>query len=148
MVADPTHADPELDAAVGVGVVPVRSDGAVEGVTTVGVVIHLVVAVLVTLVTDRPGAAVSELLVVAAVVLGVEHHGVALLVVRAEQVLGRVETARLGAVPEPPAVELVREPGEAGVLAPHPLLGRGAVPGGGGSLQERVTRSRLQAERE
>ena len=88
MVADPTHADPELDAAVGVGVVPVRSDGAVEGVTTVGVVIHLVVAVLVTLVTDRPGPAVCVVRVVAAIVLQVVHHVSPLIVVTAQDVVG------------------------------------------------------------
>ena len=118
--------DPEVSTAVRVRVVAVGFVVAVQRRRTVS----RLITVLVTLVTHRSAAAVGEVLVVAAVVLGVEHHGLPVLVVRAEEVLWRVKTAELGAVPEPPAVELVREVEAAGVLAGLPLVGRSAVPGG------------------
>ena len=126
VVAQTSLTDPEVSTAVRVRVVAV---GFVVAVQRRGTVSRLI-TVLVTLVTHRSAAAVGEVLVVAAVVLGVEHHGLPVLVVRAEEVLWRVETAELGAVPEPPAVEPVREVEAGGVLAGLPLVGRSAVPGG------------------
>ena len=88
METNPALADPVLDTAVGVGVVAVRLPVAVQVVSAVQTVVKLVVAVLVTLVTDRPGPAVCVIRVVAAIVLQVVHHVSPLIVVPAQDVVG------------------------------------------------------------
>jgi len=121
---------PVLDTAVGVWVPAVRLAGAVEWVITVNnLAWSLGHTVLPTRSTDRPLPAVRVLGVVAALVGGVEHLGVAFLIVRTEEVFWL--TVRGGAVPVPPAVELVSEPAGPGLLAVDVLL-RGAAVGGGG----------------
>ena len=93
-------ADPVLDTAVGVGVVAVRLPVAVQVVSTVQTVVKLVVAVLVTLVTDWPLVTVSVLQEVAALPDLAEHHGVPQVVIGAEDVV-RLGVA-VGAVPVVP----------------------------------------------
>ena len=92
METNPALADPVLDTAVGVGVVAVRLTMAVQIMSTVQTIVHLVVAVLVTLVTDGSLVTVSVLQEVAALPDRAEHHWPPLLVIGAEVVL------RLGVV--------------------------------------------------
>ena len=69
--------------------------------STVQTIVHLVMAVLVTLVTDRSLLTVGVLQVVAALPDLAEHHGVPLVVIGAEDVV-RPGVA-VGAVPVVPA---------------------------------------------
>lgn len=122
---------PVLQTAVGVRVPTIRLGGTVKRVVAVnngpwGVC----VAVLTTGTTHRPISAVCVLGVVTSVVCCIEHLRVAVLVIRTEEVLRL--TARGGAVPVPPAVELVREPSSSLQLTVNGLLWGAAVRGGGG----------------
>ena len=120
METNPALADPVLDTAVGVGVVAVRLAMAVQIMSTVQTILQLLVAVLVTLVTDGSLITVSVLQEVAAVVDLVEHHGLPLAVIGAEDVvrLGVV----VGAVPVVPTVVLVLEDAGPQVTAVHHLV--------------------------
>jgi len=124
----PPTAVPVLLTAVGVSVVTIWLAGAVQVMTTVKLSVRAggwFVAVLVTLVTDRPIPALSVLKIVAAFVCRVKHFRVAILIIRAEEVLGLCLFVE--AMPVPPAVVLVGEPSGANVLAAYPLVIRGAV---------------------
>jgi len=119
---------PVLLTAVGVSVVAIRLAGAVQVMTTVNLPVRAggwFVAVLVTLVTDRPIPALSVLKIVAAFICWVKHLGVTFLIIRTEEVLGLCFFVE--AMPVPPAVVLVREPSGAHVLAAYLLVIRGAV---------------------
>jgi len=124
----PPTAVPVLLTAVGVSVVTIWLAGAVQIMTAVKLSVRAggwFVAVLVTLVTDRPIPALSVLKIVAAFVCRVKHFRVAILIIRAEEVLGLCLFVE--AMPVPPAVVLVGEPSGTHVLAAYPLVIRGAV---------------------
>ena len=110
-----------------------------EIMSTVQTIVHLVMAVLVTLVTDWSLLTVGVLQVVAALPDLAEHHGVPQVVIGAEDVV-RLGVA-VGAVPVVPAVVLVREDAGAQLAAVHHLV-RGQtvrVLGGGGGTVGRVS---------
>ena len=134
METNPALADPVLDTAVGVGVVAVRLAMAVQIMSTVQTILHLVVAVLVALVTDGSLITVSVLQEVTAVIDRVEHHGLPLAIIGAEDVV-RLGVA-VGTVPVVPTVVLIREDAGPQLAAVHHLV-RGqtvrAWGGGGGA---------------
>lgn len=128
VLPNPSTAVPVLLTAVGVSVVTIRFAGAVQIMTAVQLSVRAggwFVAVLVTLVTDRPIPALSVLKIVAAFVCQVKHLRVAILIIRTEEVLGLCLFVE--AMPVPPAVVLVGEPSGTHVLAAYPLVIRGAV---------------------
>jgi len=121
------HALPVLGTTERVLVVAVPLIATVQGVVAVQLVaVRLSHAALTALVTDRPLIALRQVVEVAAVVFQVEQLRLALVIVRAEEVL-RVFLLRCGAVPVAAAVVGVRPPARPRLRAVERPLRRRAV---------------------